>query len=480
MKAFNLILALFFTGLFPLVAGAAEPGFVPTPRVDERVELLGIVFRLAGIQEYQCEAFKQYDDDIQEHFGKMKNHAAIRSAKMLRRMRGIGYNAIVDFGAHLTIRDGHVEIADENSGLTLDGMDPRWTKEVAVAFAGILDDFYVKSRFREFYESHRELYDQLEKRFTSISDKIDYGWFEKFYGVNNLENFRLILCLTSESNNYGGTCKYRDGHETYFAFIGESGLELPVDETSTIHLIVHEFSHSFCNPLVKKYRADLLPRAKKLFPFIREAMELQNYTTPEIVWYEYLVRSCENRYLRTHNQTRFANQLLAYQKQCSFIWLDKLIEELASYEKERDRFPTLDSFMPEIVKLQDAVISDEFLAELQRQEEARPKVISTTPERNAKNVDPALTEISATFDRPMRTWSYAWCTMDGNKTFPKLVEPKVRWSDDKKTCFMGTVKLEPGKTYNIHLNSPGNMDFASEEGTPLEPILFSFTTKEKE
>ena len=479
MKASNLLLALFFTGLFPFVVSAAEPGFVPTPRVDERVELLGIVFRLAGIQEYQCEAFKQYDDDIQEHFGKMKNHAAILSAQILRRMRGVGYNAVVDFGVHLTIRDGHVELSDENSGLTLDGMDSRWTKEAAVTFAKVLDDFYVESRFHEFFESHQELYGQLEKRFTSISEKIDYGWFEKFYGVNNLENFRLILCLTSESNNYGGTCKYRDGRETYFAFIGESGPELPINDIAIIHLIVHEFSHSFCNPLVKKYREDLLPRAEKLFPFIRDAMEQQNYTTPEIVWCECLVRSCENRYLRTHEYTEFADQLLSYQEQCSFVWLDILVEELARYEKERDRFPTLDSFMPEIVKLQDAVISDEFLAELQRKEEARPKVVSTIPELNAKNVDPALEEISVTFDQPMQTWSCAWCTMDGGKTFPKLVEPKVRWSDDKKTCIMGTVKLEPGKTYNIHLNSPGNMDFVSEEDAPLEPVPFSFTTKEE-
>ena len=40
-----------------------------------------------------------------------------------------------------------------------------------------------------------------------------------------------------------------------------------------------------------------------------------------------------------------------------FVWFPQLVEKLDEYEQNRDKYPTLDDFMPEIVKLQDSIVT---------------------------------------------------------------------------------------------------------------------------
>ena len=55
-------------------ACAQEKVLLEKPKVDEKIELLSIVFRLAEKQEYSNKNFKLYDDKIEQYFEKYKNH----------------------------------------------------------------------------------------------------------------------------------------------------------------------------------------------------------------------------------------------------------------------------------------------------------------------------------------------------------------------------------------------------------------------
>ncbi len=79
-----------------------------------------------------------------------------------------------------------------------------------------------------------------------------------------------------------------------------------------------------------------------------------------------------------------------------------------------------------------------------------PVVVKTVPEAGAADVDPATTEIRATFSKEMRDGNMSWVTMS-KESFPGLVG-KAKFADDKRTCVL-SVKLQPGKTYAIWLNS---------------------------
>jgi RNA polymerase sigma-70 factor (ECF subfamily) len=108
-------------------------------------------------------------------------------------------------------------------------------------------------------------------------------------------------------------------------------------------------------------------------------------------------------------------------------------------------------------------------------ENAPPKVVSTVPENGATDVDPGLTEIRVTFNKDMHDGSWSW-TQRSDDSFPE-VTGKIHYRADKRTCVL-PVKLEPGKTYWIGLNSERFHNFKDEGRRPAIPYPLTFTTKQ--
>jgi hypothetical protein len=70
---------------------ASEARPAVAPHVDERVELLSIVFRLAGNPEYNMNTLPKYSQQIDGYFAPYKTHAAVRMAQALRAKRGVSH-----------------------------------------------------------------------------------------------------------------------------------------------------------------------------------------------------------------------------------------------------------------------------------------------------------------------------------------------------------------------------------------------------
>ena len=454
---------------------------VPQPKVDERVELLGIVFRLGGAQEYQSRSFKEYDDTIKEHFAAFNEHPIIQSVSRLRQSTGVSYDAVMSYAIHISIEDGRIVLPDTDSEKTLEHLDSRWKPQEAKLFAEQLDDFYVKSRFHDFFEANHEMRKKTEQKIKDINDTINYAWFKEFYGDAPLERFHFLLSNVNEHNNYGARCRFKDGHEEYFAIIGTGGPNRQYRIDGITSLVIHEFNHSFCNPLVEKHLDQLQPAAEKVFPFVADTLSRQAYGSAKTILYEYLVRACEIRYFLGQGRKNEADRRIQEHRNIGFLWIEELVELLGRYEKERDKYPMLADFMPEIVKMQNAIVTDEYIAELRKQKEERdaelernrPQISATSPPNGATDVDPNITEIVVTFDRPMGD-GMAWCRRDPPETYPK--HSPATWRDER-TCVASDVVLEPGKTYIIWLNMPGFYGFRSSEGVEFPPVRYTFTTQ---
>ena len=107
-----------------------------------------------------------------------------------------------------------------------------------------------------------------------------------------------------------------------------------------------------------------------------------------------------------------------------------------------------------------------------------PRVVKTEPADRARDVDPDLTEVRVTFDRPMkqgRSWSWmimeAWGSYPGDKN---AGEPS--WEDGGKTCVL-KVKLRPGTTYAVGVNDRTTRYFQDPDGQPAVPYVWVFKTK---
>jgi RNA polymerase sigma-70 factor (ECF subfamily) len=75
----------------------------------------------------------------------------------------------------------------------------------------------------------------------------------------------------------------------------------------------------------------------------------------------------------------------------------------------------------------------------------------------------------------MRDGGWSWA-MHSPETFPKM-NGNPKYLEDKRTCVL-PVKLEPGKTYAIWVNSGEKYtNFKDAGGRPSVPYLLVFETK---
>jgi RNA polymerase sigma-70 factor (ECF subfamily) len=101
-----------------------------------------------------------------------------------------------------------------------------------------------------------------------------------------------------------------------------------------------------------------------------------------------------------------------------------------------------------------------------------PHVVELDPPNGAVDVDAATAVLRATFDRPMEP-SWSWVTEGSH--FPQATG-KAYFEPDARTAAM-PVRLEPGQTYVIWLNSENYQLFRDLQGTPAPPLRWVFTTR---
>jgi hypothetical protein len=107
-------------------------------------------------------------------------------------------------------------------------------------------------------------------------------------------------------------------------------------------------------------------------------------------------------------------------------------------------------------------------------ESAQPVVIKTVPEAGDAAVDASTSEIKVTFSKEMVDGNWSWVIVS-KESFPETTgSPK--YDANKRTCTL-PVKLQPGKTYAIWLNSQKFQNFKDASGLSAVPYLLVFKTK---
>ena len=108
-------------------------------------------------------------------------------------------------------------------------------------------------------------------------------------------------------------------------------------------------------------------------------------------------------------------------------------------------------------------------------ENAPPVVVKTSPVAGAANVDARMSEIRVTFSKKMQDGTWSWSTLT-KESFPQ-VAGDPRYLDDGRTCVL-PVKLKPGQTYAIWVNSEKFGNFKDASAQSAVPYLLVFRTKQ--
>ena len=98
---------------------------------------------------------------------------------------------------------------------------------------------------------------------------------------------------------------------------------------------MHEFNHSFVNPLTEKYR-DKVELSKKLFEPIREFMTSKSYGEWKITLDEHIVRAVAARMMEMLFGKQVGAEWVIYEKKQGFVYIEPIIESLKRFESLRD------------------------------------------------------------------------------------------------------------------------------------------------
>lgn len=443
--------------------------------VDPRVELMSLLFRLAGNDEYNHCCVAAYTADVEKQFNPFRDHPAVKLARKLH----TGYDGPMSLAVQMT---------DAREPKFIEPLPPwplslavRWKRNDATNFLAAARQFVQDSGFNGFVEQHQALYSTTASRMQTLMDQQGHlEWFAPFFGEPPQVGFTVVLGLLNGGAGYGPSSRDGAGHEERYCILGvcdTDGQGLPVFKQELVPYVVHEFCHSYANPLIVRHRSALASAGKKLYRVVAGQMRAQQYGEATTMLCESLVRASVVRYLGKYGGPEAAEREIREQEQLGFVWMQELSDLLGQYEAERDRYPTMESFTPRLVAFFNGYAKDVDAKALAKKEKAldskRPNVVSMTPANGASNVDPGLSAIQVVFDRPMRDGSWALC--GGGGSLPELTgEPHY---DSSHTTWSVSVKLKPGRSYGFYLNRGPYQAFVSQERVPLKSVEVKFKTR---
>jgi len=317
--------------------------------IKPEMELLSVLEFLGGcFPEFIITPFEfKYKDEIKRYFSRYRGHKCVRLYKQICN-QGFNFDAPVKAILHLSsFPDMEVKIPfDEYLIRKARGKDKLFilVKEIS--------NFAVDTRFMDFFHLHKNFYSSLvgsikkELKETYIVERL-----EEYFGFS--QTSYTIIPVTLFCGFFGPSIEDKDGKSHVFAIIGPTGIDNDRNpifaRDRTEFFCLHEFSHSFVNPITARFM-DRLKSYEHIFKPISEKMAKLGYFDWESCISEHIVRAIVGRiYFSKDIEAR--KNLLEEETKRGFIYIKYIDKKLNEYEDLRERYSTFEDFYPELVDL---------------------------------------------------------------------------------------------------------------------------------
>ncbi len=345
MKRFLLPLILsLLSGIQP-VRAQIEVKAAPS----ETVELMNVMMSYTGENAFANppHVLPEYKTFVDGWFAKHRDHSAIRyiateimEKGLMNRLETpatIGINSRIEQGAFVYTGDGE-----------------GWSDEVKKSFVHEVNKFYRDTDFGAFWQEAQNKYEPADIAFNEIIiPKMNGKWLSGFIPVEGARSYDITISYLCGGYNFGATkngvpnpvvgIPYMEGRPPVW--------EDPMGVYMVSTAILHECLHPFCDPLTVKYYPGLEGPGEVIFPKIREQAGQAFYGSWRAVLSEALIRASVIASMRMDDSfAPYIGQHIGMDKNTGIFWVEELADLLSEYEANRDRYPTLDSFMPEVVR----------------------------------------------------------------------------------------------------------------------------------
>lgn len=340
------VCGILILGIIPQYTFAADSVEI---MVHPNIELLSVVLSMTTWIETRGppDVPYQYGEDIEDHFARFKDHDAVKLAQELTD-RGFTYDAppgfilyfseppelkkLYPYSDYLINRAGGEKILDE--------------------FADALKRFALESDFTFFYEEHQDFYQLLIESVRKDFDQENLvSDLEGFFGVEQASYAIILAPYLFPSGGYGPRIKENGKFHCYeIVRVSEIKQGIPFFGSSSdiYYVSLHEFGHSFVNPITESFRPEVA-KYSGLFTPVADIMESMAYGTWETMLNETLIRAFTCYKVYEESGTEKGRICLSREKNRGFYFIEDIFELYLDYMKNRDIYPDFRSFYPHIL-----------------------------------------------------------------------------------------------------------------------------------
>lgn len=316
--------------------------------VDERFELVALVFRLAGSPGFDG-SFTSYHHVLDEKFYDFKEHPAVRFIEQTVRP---GFGAAFNLAIHLQRVDDYFVLIENNERLV--ARNSSWNQHNAVAFVDFLNDFYLDTDFAIFFQEQTDYFMEHSQMFhEKILDQVNFEWFRQ-HGLEP-DNMRVILS-PSISNGANGSWVYGDyENEKLIYATAQTFTNYTIERD--LQTLIHEFVHIFANPLAEVW----LTENMDFLRWSNDSVDLNRmpfYPTVRQMAHEYVTRAYTILYMVENTEMSLQDMLFM-----EYAWGFRYIQEVYSLitDHEKIEFPTFDL---EMLGIEEYYLLEEHSAEM--------------------------------------------------------------------------------------------------------------------
>lgn len=280
--------------------------------INCNIELAEILLYLADRQERTAQVLDNtfYTSKINKYFAKYKSHAAVIMTQKL-----------ID-------QQNFIHIKPIRAILSLDNILADNTHHLH-EWANIVSDFAKQTNYDVFFDSMQDYYRMILDKIKGINIEKCISYTRNYFKSNN-DNFCLFICPFA--GNYGfvldDIC-----YVVRCLPYDEDGNINPVYTNRLIGGIAHEYAHCFVNPVIEKYKNNLVDY--KDFFSAHKSM-YSAYNVDYAVMNEYFARTYTMRY-----RDLFKNDFPDYDEYLKaanvannpFVFCNEFYEFLLKYEK---------------------------------------------------------------------------------------------------------------------------------------------------
>jgi Domain of unknown function (DUF4932) len=314
--------------------------------IDPRIELTYTLAILGGYPLINPNAMP-YKSEILAHFERFRNDPFPQ--QFIRKVMAPNIDDATFFMLNLNEKLEPMPSINQHLVEKLGGIDS------VQAMANTLKLFCERANYAQFFNSQKAFFQTvLQSNQYAFKDYDDIKLIEKYYGIKQ-KSYSIVINTLFAMGHFGVISTDYEGNSNIYAVLQPeavtNGIPFIPANIGQYSLLFHEFSHSFVNPLVDKYVAEV-GKYSDLYKPIAQSMSAQAYQNWHVTVKEHIVRAvtCRLGTLKYGNEMGriFFEDM---EKAHRFIYVKPLIEKLKIYEQNRPKYQDFASFFPELLQV---------------------------------------------------------------------------------------------------------------------------------